>query len=191
MKIKVSVLPLVVGMALAAISTSIPWLTANHYQELFGKKEVVDNYVYFLWGHIYKVIGTKQMLSTTTIYDYRDFPFIAMIFIAIALLLGIVSLFGGRGAVLNIRGKELKWSSKMNPGYFTLIGSAILLLAWYYMQTAPKQHLLQILEGRQYVPEFGPSLDYMLGASIAYAVATFMTFYKTNKNEAIKEGKKA
>lgn len=183
MKTKASVLPLVIAMGLMVASLGMPWMTAKHYIDISGKKEVADSWVYYLWGQTYTVSGAKMMQSNTDIYDYRDFPFIGMLLIIIALGIAAFSLLSGRGTVLHIRGKEFKFRSRVNAVYLLIVSAVLLYISWMYMRTAPVEiGLIHILERKDYVPEFGPGLDFILGSFMATVVATTMTFLRARKD---------
>lgn len=183
--IKASALTLIVGIALAIVSLSMPWMVANHYVDVGGKKEVADNYVFYLWGQRYTVIGTKLIQSVTDLYDYRDFPFYSMAAVVIAIALGAFTFLANRGTIINIRGKVIKLKATFNPIIPLAIASMLLLFAWWYVQDSS----LIVVEGlklKAYVIEQGPSLDFLILSFIAYLVTIVTTGLKTIKKPAEK-----
>jgi len=183
MKIKASMLPLITGIAMAIASLNMPWLTANHYRIIEGVRYSVDSYLFFFWGKYYTVTGSKLSQSYTTVYSLGDFPIYAMVAIAIAILLGAISFFGGRGTILNIKGRELKLRFSMNPIWLLASSSILLILSYIYMKEAAYQVIIP-LEMNRYTVEYGPSLDFLLGSIVAFMVTTVMTAVSTIKMQS-------
>lgn len=177
-------LPLVVAILFMAVSVSLPWMTASHYVDAGGKKEVADSWTFYLWGQTYTVVGTKVIQSVTDVYDYRDFPFYGMVTISLALILSIITFLSGRGTVLHVRGRQFKLGYNINPVYVLLASALLIYFTWVYIPAA-SEGVRAVLERKDYVSEFGPSLDFLFGALLSTAVTIAMTVLKSReeKNE--------
>lgn len=180
-----TVLPLLAGIGLGIVSLAVPFLLANHYIWAEGKRYSADNYLFFFWGKYYTVAGTKMIQSQMVMYDFGDFPTYAMIAVVIGLVLAAISFFGGRGLILNIKGRELKMTLDYNPIWLQIYSTGLLLIAYIYMNEAIKSILMPALQTNNYVIDYGPSFDFLLGSIIAMSLSVVMTtvkYLKTKNN---------
>lgn len=182
MKIKATVLPQLVGIALGIVSMAVPWIIANHYRFVEGVRYSVDNYLFFLWGKYYTVTGSKVIQSRMILYDIGDFPLYAMIVIIIAIIIGTISLAPGRGLILNVKGRQLKLKVSANPIYLLATSTALLLFSYLYLRTSALALEVALVINNYYV-EFGPSLDFLLGSVASFGIATIMTAIKYLKTD--------
>ena len=179
-----SVLPLLTGIGLGIVSLAVPFLLANHYIWADGKRYSADNYLFFFWGKYYTVAGTKMIQSQTVMYDFGDFPVYAMVAVVIGLALAAIAFFGGRGLILNIKGRELKMKLDYNPIWLQIYSTGLLLIAYIYMNEATKS-LIPVLEINNYTIDYGPSFDFLLGSIIAMVLSVVMTTVKYLKTKNI------
>lgn len=179
-----SSLPLLAGMGLSIVALAVPFLLANHYIFVETTRYSADNYLFFFWGKYYTVSGANMIQSQMMLYDQGDFPVYAMAFIIIGIILGAISLFGGRGLVLNIKGRELKLKLDTNPVWLQAIATVLILVSYLYMNRAI-DILSNVLREDAYTVEYGPALDFLLGGIVAMAISTLMTarkFLKESKD---------
>jgi hypothetical protein len=130
------------------------------------------------------VAGSKMIQSQTVMYDFGDFPIYAMAAIVIGLALAAIAFFGGRGLILNIKGRELKMKLDHNPIWLQIYSTGLLLIAYIYMNEATKS-LIPVLQINNYVIDYGPSFDFLLGSIIAMSLSVVMTtvkYLKTKNN---------
>jgi len=177
---KVGGVPLLAGIGLGIVSLFTPFLLANHYVWVEKTRYSTDSYLFFFWGKYYTVSGTNLVQSAMTYYDFGDFPIYPMIAIIIALILEAVSILGGRGLILNIKGREVKLKFDINPIWLQIYSAALLILAYVYMNDAVMT-LIIALQMNNYVVEFGPSLDFLLGSLVAIGVSVVMAAVKLLK----------
>lgn len=178
-------LPLIAGIILGAIGLTMPFLRADHYIWVENVRNSVDNYLFFFWGKLYTVTGSKVAMSKTVLYDLGDFPIYAMVAIILALVFASVSIFAGRGLVLGIKGRELKLKLDINPVWFQIPAVILTVASLIYMNEGIKM-LTPILETNNYIVERGVALDFLSGSIVALAVAIVMTaarFLKDKKQE--------
>lgn len=177
-------LPLMASIGLGIVALAVPFLLANHYIFADGTRYSADNYLFFLWGKYYTVAGTKMIQSKMVMYSLGDFPMYAMAAVVIGLLFGVISMFAGRGVVLNIKGRTLKLKLDTNPVWLQIVSFAFLLAPYLYLNEASKA-LAYALIINNYVVESGPSIDFLLGSLIAMAITVAMTIaksWKENRN---------
>lgn len=179
-----AVMPLLAGIGLGIVSLALPFLLANHYIWAEGKRYSADNLLFFFWGKYYTVAGTKMIQSKMVMYDLGDYPIYAMITIAIGLVLAAISIFGGRGIILNIKGREVKFKFDTNPIWLQTYSVLLLIIAYIYMNNAT-EYLVNTLERDNYFVEYGPALDFLLGSLIAMVTSIVMTTvkYMRTKND--------
>lgn len=181
-----AILPLLAGIGLSIISLTLPFIMANHYIFAEGKRYSADNYLFFFWGKYYTVAGANLIQSQAITNDFGDWPLYVMISIIIGLIIAALSMFGGRGLVLNIKGRNLKLKFDINPVWLQA-SATILILASYLYTTNALSDLVTLLQANNYVVEYGPSLDFLLGGLIALIISTIMTSVKFLSGR--KEGK--
>lgn len=179
-----STLPLLAGIALGIVALSTPFLLANHYIFVEDTRYSADNYLFFFWGKYYTVSGEKMIQSAMTYYDLGDFPVYPMAAIIIALILGVISMFGGRGLILNVKGREVRLKLDINPIWLQTYSAALLILAYTYMNDAVMS-LIILLQVNNYVVEFGPSMDFLLGSMVAIIISAVMTAIKFLKTKDV------
>jgi cytochrome c biogenesis protein CcdA len=172
-----SMLPLLVGIGLGIAALASPFLSANHYIFAEGKRYTADHLLFFFWGKYYTVAGANAIQSQMDTYDFGDFPVYAMAVVALGLILGIVSMFGGRGIVLNIKGRILKLKLDINPVWLQMFATIFVILSYIYMNGATSV-LIRELQMDNYASEYGPSVDFLLGSAIALCISTIMTATK-------------
>jgi len=177
-----SSLPLLAGIGLGIVSLTVPFLLANHYIWAEGVRYSADNYLFFFWGKYYTVAGTNTIESRMITYDFGDFPMYAMVTIIIGLIMGLVSMFAGRGLILSLKGREVKLKLDTNPVWLQTAAVALVLASYLYMNEASKA-LTRGLEMANYVVEYGPSFDFLLGSLVAFVMSTLMTAAKFLKSE--------
>lgn len=177
-------LPSLASIGLGIVSLMVPFLLANHYIFTEGKRYSVDNYLFFFWGKYYTVVGSKIIQSKTVMYDFGDFPVYVMIVIVVALVLMAMSIFGGRGLVLNIKGREVKLKLDYSPLWLQIYAFGLLLIAYIYLGNATEM-LTGVLEINNYTVERGPSFDFLLGSLIAAVISIVIiaTKYLKTKND--------
>ncbi|MBW6470723.1 MAG: hypothetical protein K0A90_05815 [Methanosarcinaceae archaeon] len=180
MKVKAAVLPLMLGIALAVVSLTMPWMIAQHSQVIAEQDQTVDTLVYYMWGQEYTVNGPRTVLSNSVIYDYKDFPFYGMLATITAIGLGALTILSGRGTVIHARGHEFKFRAKFNPIIMLLIASVLMIFTWWYLQISA-QGIIPMIEGKGYIVRDGPSMDFLLGGFASFSIATIMTFRKSMK----------
>ena len=112
-----------------------------------------------------------------------------MAIIALGLILGAVSMFGGRGIILNIKGRILKVKLDINPVWLQMFATIFVVLSYIYMTNAIGVLEAALLRDR-YVSESGPSLDFLLGSVAALAISTIMTAAKFLKDDSKEENSK-
>lgn len=181
-----AMMPLLAGIGLGIVSLSTPFLLANHYIWVETTRYSADNYLFFFWGKYYTVSGTNLIQSAMTYYDFGDFPIYPMIAIIIALILGTMSILGGRGLILNVKGREIKLKFDINPIWLQTYSAALLILAYVYMNDAVMT-LIIALQMNNYVVEFGPSLDFLLGSLVAIGMSAVMTTVKLLKAKEVRK----
>lgn len=178
-------LPLLACVLLGIASLGAPFLMANHYIYVGDTRYSADNYLFFLWGKYYTVVGTQQISSSTVMYDLGDFPVYTMIMIAVALIIAVMSLFSGRGLILNIKGRVLRIRMDMNPLWFQGSAVALLLISYVYLGDGAK-----FLEARllinNYEVQNGLSFDLLLGSLVSLVMSLFITALKFLKNKGDK-----
>ncbi len=181
-------LPLIVGIVLGIATLATPFLLANHYLWVEGTRYSADNYLFFFWGKYYTVAGANLIQHQTVLYDLGDYPIYAMATIIVALILGAMSFFAGRGVILNIKGRQVALKLDMSPIWLQVTSSVLLLLSYMYMMRGAPE-LLAVLQTNNYVTETGPSLEILLGSIIATMLATVITVRKSliDKKEGNKE----
>ncbi len=172
-----SILPLVAGIAFGIVALAVPFLLANHYIMVEGKRYSTDNYLFLYWARYYTVTGTNLIQSQMDTYDFGDFPVYAMIVIIIGLILAVISMFAGRGIILNIKGREIKIKLDINPLWLQMAAAVLVIVSHIYM-TGATEVLATTLKMDNYVVENGPSMDFLLGSAIALAISTIMTTVK-------------
>jgi hypothetical protein len=180
-------LPLLACLVLGISSIAAPFLLAGHYVSVYAgdsgaNKYNVDNYIFFLWGKYYTVVGTQNILSRTIMYDLGDFPVYAMIMITVAIIMAAASLFTGRGLVANVKGKVLKLKMDINPLWFQGSAFALLLLSYVYLQAGVKMLDTWLLHN-DYEVQTGISLDLLMGSIVALAITLVMTVIKSRKEK--------
>lgn len=183
-----SSLPLLAGIALGIVSLTVPFLLAKHSIFTGENKYTVDNYLFFLWGKYYTVVGTKQIISQWVMYDFGDFPMYAMVSIIIGIIVGAMSLIVGRGVILNVKGRALKLKLDVNPLWFQMASIALLLFSFLYMNEA-KNSLYYSLTSANYEIENGPYFEFLAGSIAAFVISAAMTGIRFVKEE-IKEKNK-
>ncbi len=172
-----SMLPLLAGIGMGIAALASPFLSASHYIFAEGKRYTADHLLFFFWGKYYTVTGSNLIKSQMEIYDFGDFPIYTMAVVIIGLILGIVSTLGGRGIVLNIKGRILKLKLDTNPVWFQMFATIFVALSYIYMNNATGK-LATVLLIDNYIPEYGPSIDFLLGSAVALAISTIMTASK-------------
>lgn len=177
-----SMLPLLAGIGLGIVAIATPFLIANHYIFAEGKMFTADNYLFFFWGKYYTVAGANLVQSQMITYDLGDFPIYAMIVTAIGLILAAVSMFGGRGVILSIKGRTLKLKLDTNPAWLQLFAVIFVTLSYFYMSNASDM-LTKELQANNYVVENGPSSDFLLGSIVALTISAIMTAVKFLKKD--------
>lgn len=177
-----AMLPLLAGIGLGIASLAAPFLIANHYVMAEGKRYTADNLLFFFWGKYYTVAGANLVQSQTDVYDFGDFPVYAMAVIIIGLILGAMSMLGGRGIILNIKGRVLKLKFDTNPVWLQMFAAILILLSYVYMSNATGILTTQ-LQMANYVVENGPSTDFLLGSVAALIISTVMTAVKFLKEK--------
>ncbi len=178
-------LPLLACVLLGIASLGVPFLMANHYIYVGDTRYSTDNYLFFLWGKYLTVVGTQQISSATTMYDLGDFPVYAMILIIMAIAIASVSIFSGRGLILNIRGRVLKIRLDMNPLWFQVTGVALLLIAYVYLGDGAKMLEATLLRSN-YEIQNGLSFDFLLGSLVSLVMSSFITGIKFLKDKGEK-----
>jgi hypothetical protein len=173
-------LPLMASIGLGIVSLAVPFLLANHYIFADGTRYSADNYLFFLWGKYYTVAGANMIQSKMVMYSIGDFPMYALVTVIIGLLFGIISMFAGRGIVLNIKGRTLKLKLDTNPVWLQIASFAFLLAPYLYLNEASKA-LAYALIVNNYIVESGPSIDFLLGSLVAMAITIAMTIAKSWK----------
>jgi len=184
-----SMMPLLASIGFGIITLATPFLLANHNIMVDNKSYSVDNYLFFFWAKYYTVTGVNMVQSQTSMYDFGDFPIYAMAAIVIGMVLEVASIFGGRGIILNIKGRLLKLKLDINPVWLQMFATIFIVLSYIYMTNATGI-LSTALQMDKYVPEDGPSLDFLLGSAIALAISTIMTATKFLKESNKKEENK-
>lgn len=174
-------LPLISSVGMGIVSLAVPFLLANHYIFAEGIRYSADNYLFFLWGKYYTVAGSKMIQSKMVMYSLGDFPMYAMIAIIIGILFAVISMFAGRGIILNIKGRVLKLKLDTNPIWLQVMSLAFLLGSYLYLNEASKA-LTYALVKNNYVVEIGPSIDFLLGAILAIVMTMVMTIAKSWKD---------
>jgi hypothetical protein len=176
-----AMLPLLAGIGLGIAALAVPFLVANHYIMAEGKRYAADNLLFFFWGKYYTVAGANLIQSQIDVYDFGDFPIYAMAVIIIGLILAVVSMFGGRGVILNIKGRVLKLKLDTSPIWLQMFATILILLSYIYMNDATGILTTQ-LQMANYTVENGPSTDFLLGSIIALIISTTMTAVKFLKD---------
>lgn len=184
------VMPLLASIGFGIISLAVPFLLANHYIWAEGKKYSADNYLFFLWGKYYTVAGSKMIQSQMVMYDFGDYSIYAMIGIIIGLILATISIFGGRGLILNIKGREFKLKIDTNPIWLQIYAALLFAIAYVYMREGTRD-LITALLINNYIVEYGPSLDFLLGSIVAIVISVSITAAKYLKTKDIVTAKKA
>lgn len=184
-----SMLPLLAGIGMGIAALASPFLSANHYVFAEGKKYTADNLLFFFWGKYYTVAGANLIQSQMDTYDFGDFPMYAMAVIIVGLILAAVSMFGGRGIILNIKGRILKLKLDTNPIWLQMFATIFIVLSYIYMSNASTM-LTTELQMDRYVAENGPALDFLLGSAVALAISTIMTTVKFLKDDNNKISKR-
>lgn len=177
-----SMLPLLVGIGLGIAALASPFLSANHYVFAEGKRYTADHLLFFFWGKYYTVAGANAIQSQMDLYDFGDFPVYVIAVVALGLILGTVSMFGGRGIILNIKGRVLKLKLDINPVWLQMFATIFVILSYVYMNNATNL-LIGELQMDNYVSEYGPSVDFLLGSAAALAISTVMTAMKLLKED--------
>lgn len=184
-----SMMPLLASIGFGIITLATPFLLANHNIMVDNKSYSVDNYLFFFWAKYYTVTGVNMVQSQTSMYDFGDFPIYAMAAIIIGMVLEAASIFGGRGIILNIKGRELKIKLDTNPVYLQVFGLAMLVMSYIYLGRGSALLGLD-LQFNNYVVENGPAVEFLFGSIIALSIATVMTAAKYLKEEKLpKNGK--
>lgn len=178
-------LPLLACVLLGIASLGAPFMMANHYIYVGDTRYSTDNYLFFLWGKYLTVVGTQQISSATVMYDLGDFPVYTMILIVMAITIASVSLFSGRGLILNIKGKVLKIRLDMNPMWFQMTGLTLLIVAYVYLGEGAKVLEASLLRSN-YEIQNGISFDFMLGSLISLVMCSFITGIKLLKDKGEK-----
>lgn len=184
-----SMLPLLAGIGMGIAALASPFLSANHYVFAEGKRYTADHLLFFFWGKYYTVAGANEIQSQMDTYDFGDFPLYSMAVIILGLILATVSMFGGRGIILNIKGRILKLKLDINPVWLQMFATIFIVLSYIYMTNATGI-LSTALQMDNYVPEDGPSVDFLLGSAIALAISTIMTASKFLKDDSKKQENK-
>jgi hypothetical protein len=179
-----SMMPLLASIGFGIAALASPFLLANHYIMVDNKSYNVDNYLFFFWAKYYTVTGVNMIQSQTSMYDFGDFPIYAMAAIIIGLVLGAVSAFGGRGIMLNIKGRELKIKLDTNPVYLQIFGLIFLIMSYIYLGRGSTLLGLD-LQFNNYVIENGPAVEFLFGSIIALSISTIMTAAKYLKEEKL------
>jgi hypothetical protein len=174
-------LPLLAGIGFGVVSLAVPFLLANHYIFVEGVRYSADNYLFFLWGKYYTVAGSNLIQSRTVMYDFGDFPIYAMIAVAIGMIFAAISMFSGKGLILNVKGRVLKFKVDINPIWLQATSVALVLMSYIYMNTATTA-LIRTLVTNNYITESGPSMQFMLGSILALSITTIMTAAKYMKD---------
>ena len=183
-----SMSPLLAGIGLGIVALAVPFLVANHYIITGeGKRFAADNLLFFFWGRYYTVSGVNSIMSQMNMYDLGDFPIYTMAVVLIGLILGVVSMFGGRGILLNIKGRVLKLKLDTNPVWLQMFGTILIALSYVYI-TRGADLLTADLQMNGYVVQNGPSLDFLFGSILAFAISTIMTAVKFLKEGNKKDG---
>lgn len=183
-----AMLPLLAGIGLGIAALAGPFLVANHYVMSEGKRFVADNIIFFFWGKYYTVAGANLIQSQMVTYDFGDFPVYTMIVIIIGLILGAISMFGGRGVILNIKGREVKIKLDTNPVWLQMFATILITLSYIYINDASNV-LIDALRRSNYAAEHGPSIDFLLGSVVALAISTVMTAVKFLKERNKEDSK--
>jgi hypothetical protein len=185
-----SMLPLLAGIGLGIAAIASPFLSSSHYVFADGVRYTADHLLFFFWGKYYTVAGANAIQSQLDTYDFGDFPMYAMSVVVLGLILGTISMFGGRGIILNIKGRVLKLKLDINPVWLQLFATIFVFLSYIYMNNATNL-LIGDLQMDNYVSEYGPSVDFLLGSAVALGISTIMTATKymkedkNNKTESI------
>lgn len=186
-------LPLIAGIVLGIATLATPFLLANHYLWVEGTRYSADNYLFFFWGKYYTVAGANLIQHQTVLYDLGDYPIYAMAAIVIALIFSTMSIFAGKGMILNVKGRQIALKFDVSPIWLQATSSALLVLSYIYMMVAGPE-LLDVLKLNNYVTETGPSLEILLGSIVAIILATIITVRRSlgdrkegNKEEDIKD----
>lgn len=188
MKIKAPVLPLLLGVILGIIALTMPWLVARRYQEALGQTVTVERYMYYLWGQSYTVYGKEGMQQTfytnyfQTIFEGIDFPAISMALVLISIILGIVSILGGRGTIINLRSKQIKIQPFKNPVVPLSVSAILTLMAWYYLRLGAPV-IWNIHSNLEVM--YGPANEFMLGSFFAFTLTAIIT-YKRIRDERLR-----
>jgi len=180
-----SMLPLLAGIGFGIIALASPFLLANHYVWAQGVRYSADNYLFFFWGKYYTVAGEKLIQSSTVLYDLGDFPVYAMGAVIIGMISGAVSLLGGRGLMFTIKGRTFKAKLDFNPILLQFSAFAFVLMSYLYMNNASKILVIALMKAN-YVVDYGPSFDFLLGSILMFSVSTIVTavkFLKENKSK--------
>lgn len=177
-----SMMPLLASLGFGIIALVTPFLLANHFIVVDNKNYNVDNYLFFFYAKYYTVTGVNMVQSQTILYDFGDFPIYAMAAIIIGMILEVASIFGGRGIVLNIKGRELKIKLDTNPVYLQVFGLVMLTMSYIYLGRGSALLGLD-LQLNHYVVENGPAIEFLFGSIIALCVSTVMTAAKYLKEE--------
>lgn len=173
-------LPLLAGIGLGIVALAVPFLLANHYIIVEGARHPADSYLFFLWGKYYTVAGAKMIQSQMILYTLGDFPMYAMIAIIIGILFAVLSMFSGRGIVLGFKGREFKFKLNTSPIWLQFTSLALLLGAYLYMKEAARV-LVMALMVNNYVVEYGPAIDFLLGSIFAMVLTIVLTLIKLRK----------
>jgi MFS-type transporter involved in bile tolerance (Atg22 family) len=177
-----SMMPLLASIGFGIIALATPFLVANHYIMVDNKSYNVDNYLFFFYAKYYTVTGVNMIQSQTAVYDFGDFPIYSMAAIIIGMALEVASIFGGRGIVMNVKGRVLKMKLDTNPVYLQVFGLAMLIMSYIYLGRGSALLGLD-LEFNNYVVENGPAVEFLFGSIIALSIATIMTGAKYLKEE--------
>lgn len=179
-------LPILASIGFAIVVLAVPFIVANHYIFVENMKYSADSYLFFFWGKYYTVTGTNLIQSQTIMYDLGDFPIYAMMFIVAGIILGAMSVFGGRGLVLNVKGREMRLKLDKNPMWFQMPAMILLLVSYIYMNVAAGS-FANVLRANGYTVESGPALDFLLGSIVAMTISILMTAGKYLKDEKVQQ----
>lgn len=197
MKMKSAIFPTVLAIALAIAGLGIPipgttggtpWLVAYHMQTLAdGQQEKVDNLIIFLWGQQYTVVGTKNIQTHYTPFDWRDFPFYSMIGIILSIISGILALISSRGTYVTIKGREMRIRGMFQPLPLLFLAMMLVALSALYLYVSASTVLVPSLENNNYVASFSYGLQFMAASALAYLVSlaiTYRNFLRSKREEA-------
>lgn len=210
MNTKTAVFPTIFAiiMAIAGLGVPIPggtggtpWLTAVHQQTMpDGQIVNVDNIAFFLWGHQYTVIG-KIVQSSFTTYDQRDFPFYSMIFIILAILMGVLSIMANMDINTIVRGKEVKIKfpkevkTKLfdrnikigTPVLLLIVATILMAIGTVYLDYSARVTIIPLLQGNHYITETGFGFQFMEIGVIGFVAAMIMTGINARRKESGEE----